>query len=378
MAAVASDELVAEIEAAARSGSPERRARMLQQVADLFVSGASRLQPQQVAVFDDVLVRLMDRIDARALCRISTALAELAAAPQETVRRLARHEDGTVATPVLSKSSSLSDADLQQIACTRGQQHLLAMAVRPSLNEVLAELILKRASKETARMLAKNAGARFSPKGYAALLALAERDDNVAESLGLRPDLPEAMLGELLAITTDIVRARLLKAASPERRDRIKAAIDGMVAPSAAQAARPADYSEALAMVDTLNRVGKLNDSTVNAFAIRRDYANLVAALSVLSGARIEAIEPLLEEGSGEGLIIACRACRLNWQTTLAVIKSRPAPQLSKEQLELGRTLFETLYVSAAQYTMRFEPPVPAPAQTAKTHDTLATTEVNQ
>jgi len=61
MAAVASAELVAEIEATAESGPPEGRARMLQQIAGLFVAGANRLQPQQVGPFDDVLVRLIEQ-----------------------------------------------------------------------------------------------------------------------------------------------------------------------------------------------------------------------------------------------------------------------------------------------------------------------------
>lgn len=52
MAAVASAELVAEIEAAAESGPRERRARILQQIADLFVAGANRHQPRPVGPFD--------------------------------------------------------------------------------------------------------------------------------------------------------------------------------------------------------------------------------------------------------------------------------------------------------------------------------------
>ncbi len=379
MAAVASAELVAEIEAAAKSGPPERRARMLQQVADLFVAAANRLQPQQVGLFDDVLVRLIERIDTRALCRISATFAELAAVPQETVRRLAFHEDIAVAAPVLRKSPCLSNADLQQIACTRSQQHLLAIVARPLVDEALTELIVKRAGKETARMLARNPGARLSEKARAALIALAERDDVVAEALGLRTDLPEAALDKLVSTTTDIVRARLLKVTSREQQRKIKAAIDRMATPGASSPpVQPADYSESLAMVDALNRTGKLNDSTVNGFAIRGERANLVAALAVLSGARPEIIDPLLDDSGCEGLIIACRACRLNWQTTLAVIKSRRVAQLAKEQLELGKVLFETLYVSAAQYTMRFEPPAPSTANKEKTRNIPATTEARQ
>src|SRR6201999_2959016 len=107
-----------------------------------------------------------------------------------------------------------------------------------------------------------------------------------------------------------------------------------------------ADYSDAHAAVSALSRTGKLNDSTVNRFAIRREYANVVAALTLLSGAAVETIAPLMEERSGEGLIIACRGSRLNWQTTQAVLNNRRVAPLSVQQLEQAKQTFEMLFVS--------------------------------
>lgn len=367
MTAIACSELLAEIEVIAKNGAPERRARMLQQLADLFRSAAGRLQPAQVRIFDDVLLRLIERSDARALARISATLAGLEPSPPETVRRLARHEDDAVAAPVLAGTASLADDDLVQIICERSQRHLLAIAGRGSLNEDITSLVLKRAGKETARALVKNPGARFTERSYTALLAIAERDETIAEAAGLRPDLPATLLAELVGRTTDTVRARLLKAAPAPLRERIKSAIDaatGEKAPREPNA--PVDYAEALAMVEGLNRIGQLNDSTVNRFAMRRESTNLIAALAVLSGAAVEVIEPLMEDAGCEGVIIACRAARLNWQTTVSVLSNRRAPKPSREQLEMGKEMFETLYLSSAQYTMRFEPPIPASARLAR------------
>jgi hypothetical protein len=123
------------------------------------------------------------------------------------------------------------------------------------------------------------------------------------------------------------------------------------------------DYAEAKAAVVVLNKSGQLNDSSVNRFAIRREYPNVIAALTLLSGATVEIIAPLMEEESGNGLIIACRGSRLNWSTTTAVLNNRRVPPLAKEQLAQAKEMFEMLYVSSAQYTIRFEPPVKAAAQ---------------
>lgn len=83
-----------------------------------------------------------------------------------------------------------------------------------------------------------------------------------------------------------------------------------------------------------LNRVGKLNDPTVNRSAIRAEAASLFTALSVLSGAPIEIIEQVMTDADCEGLIMACRAARLNWQTTLAILSNRGGSRLSFEQRE--------------------------------------------
>jgi hypothetical protein len=174
--------------------------------------------------------------------------------------------------------------------------------------------------------------------------------------VGLRPDLPDEALQRLVAGASEIVRSRLLKTAAPKLREKIQAALDATAVPNVT--ASDADLlAEAHAAVAALGNTGKLNDSKVNRFAIRREYPNLIAALVVLSGATIEIIAPLIDDSSTEGLIVACRACRLDWQTAAAVLNNRRAPPPSKEHLEQARQVFEMMSVSAAQYTIRFEPP---------------------
>jgi hypothetical protein len=87
---------------------------------------------------------------------------------------------------------------------------------------------------------------------------------------------------------------------------------------------------------------------------MRREATNVIASLSVLSGAPVEAIEPLMEERSCDGLIVACRASRLDWQTALSIIRSRSVPQLTEQERTLAKEKFEKLCLSVAQQTIRF------------------------
>ncbi|MBV8839449.1 MAG: DUF2336 domain-containing protein, partial [Alphaproteobacteria bacterium] len=346
MIAHSSEELTAELEAAVSDGSPVRRARILRQIAALFLAEAHRLTASQLSVFDEVLSCLLHRVDAHSLAELSATLADTTPAPPETMRRLAHHDNVAVATPALLKSRTLADADLVEIATNRGQQHLIALSKRPDLSGAVTDAILKHAGKDASRFVARNPSARLTERGYASLLATAAHDDVVAEALGQRPDLPDTALQSLLAATTETVRSRLTKCASAATRERVHAALQRADVPVVTRQSTADEYAEARAAVIVLNQGGKLNDSTVNRFAIRREYPNVIAALCVLSGASVEIIAPLMEEDSGSGLLIACRASRLNWQTTMTVVNNRRVPPLSKEQLDQAKEVFEMLYVS--------------------------------
>src|SRR5260370_38103619 len=141
----------------------------------------------------------------------------------------------------------------------------------------------------------------------------------MAEWLVLRPDMPVEMLRELLAGTTKAGRARLLRVAPPGAHGAIEATIESIEAEIGTRTPKPIDYSGPKSTVLALNKAGKLNDSSVKRFAVREERANLIAALSLLSDAAIETIETIADPC---GLIVACRASRLNWTTTLAVIRS--------------------------------------------------------
>ena len=355
MSNIASTELIAELEHVIKAGSPERRIQILRQVTCLFLSDADRLNAHHIGVFDDILVRLMGCVDARILTRVSAAFAGVASAPREAVRYLAGHADAAVAAPVLLTSTSLSDRDLIDIVGERGPKHLSAIAGRNALSAALTDALLARGDTNLCRLLAKNPGTRFSSSGFAALVNTAGRENDVADSLAQRADVPPEVLRDLISKSTPAVQARLLKTAPPEKHEAIRTAIESSATQAHAKKPAPVDYSEARATVLGLNNAGKLNDSAVNRFAMRREYRNLVAALSLLTTVPVETIEQLMEESNRCGLIIACRASRLNWQTTTTVICNRKDGRpLSPRELERGKEVFETLSLSTAQRAIRF------------------------
>ncbi|MDH2357232.1 DUF2336 domain-containing protein [Bradyrhizobium sp. SSUT18] len=359
MRAISAADLITELDDTIARSSSERCARMLWRTAELLVGANDRLQEPQVDLLDDVLIRLTGRIAPGTLAELSTTLAELDTAPMKTLRRLAACDDPAVAVPILRKSPALSPADLVAIATSGSEDHLLAIADRRTIEKPVTEAMLQRGSSRICLAVIGNPGAEFSGAAYAALIGRAEQDDEITKALTLRPDTPDMVVRELLS-------ASPRPANKADARPRVSSNATASSEVSAT-AKRPceAEYAAVRPEIVSLNRSGKLSDSTVNRFAIRGETANLFTALSVLSGAPMEAIEQVMAESDCEGLVMACRASRLNWQTTLAILNTRRA-RLSFGERARAQERFETLHLSTSQWSIRWGEISGAKDRTAK------------
>ena len=108
--------LIVDLEDAVQRGSPERRAETVRRITDLFLGSADRFTGEQVALFDDVMGRLIDRIETRALAELSRRLGPVANAPEQVLRRLARNDAIAVAGPVLAQSPRLRPSGMGKSA----------------------------------------------------------------------------------------------------------------------------------------------------------------------------------------------------------------------------------------------------------------------
>ena len=210
----ASPNLRAELNGAEEDG-PEHDARIFGEVTDLFLSNVDRLGDSQIAAVDGVLAHLIERVEAATVIQLSEALSTIDRAPLQTIYKLAFHGQPQVAAPVLRNSNCLSDADLLEIVKSRGQQHLLAICDRKMLNEALTDALMRFGDVNVSNALARNTGARFSECGYATLVGRAERDEGLAERLGVRLDIPGSLLRELIGKVAEAggANAKVLKQA---------------------------------------------------------------------------------------------------------------------------------------------------------------------
>lgn len=350
----ARNSLISELEESLRKGSRDERVSSLRRVTDLFLATSDRLNDEQIEVFDDVLGRLMERIESKALVELSRRIAPIDSAPKDVVQSLARNDEVEIAEPVLMQSKRLSTQDLIEIAETKGQSHLCAISARKQLVAPVTDILLRRGDKKVADRLAANPGARFSEEGFSRMVDSAVQDETLAEKLSRRVDIPLKQFRELILRATESVRTRVLSIATPK--DILE--IQNIVTTVEDDEPKPVenrDYTAAHKTAMTMHRRDELNNEAILKFARGEKYEELVASLAVMCGASIPLIDRLMRGEGYNALLVPCRAAGLEWPTVRTILKMRPCPQPASER-ELGKagTEYSKLSQSTALRVMRF------------------------
>jgi len=350
----AATSLIPELEDVVQNGSREKRADTLKRITSLFVDGAASFNDDHVQLFDDVFGHLIGEIETKARAELSLQLAPVDNAPVAVVRKLAQDDDITVAGPLLSLSRRLDEAALVEIAKSKGQAHLLAIAGRGEIGEAITDVLVKRGDREVIRNVADNHYARLSEAGFSTLVKRAEGDGALAEKVGQRPDIPPHLFRALLLQATDLVQKRLLSKAKPETAAEIRRVLAKVAREIGAKAA-PRDYTEAQRTITAMRRAGLLDENELASFAREQCFEETLVALSVLCAVPLDIVDRLIGGERADPVLILCRAAGFKWDTVRAIILSRPGKAgTSTNGLDDALANFERLSISTAQRVVSF------------------------
>jgi uncharacterized protein (DUF2336 family) len=186
--------LIAELDVAISNASVARQAKILQSVTDLFLDSSMRFSDEQVAVFDDVIRRLMEKADNTALIKLSARLASIGNPPTHVIVSLAQDDDIAVSGPILQSSAALPDKTVAEIASVKGPKHLAAIAGRRRINEIITDILVDRGNPDVSYKIVANPEARLSEIGFVKLINRAKTDKTLAAAIAGRNDLPEELL----------------------------------------------------------------------------------------------------------------------------------------------------------------------------------------
>jgi len=301
------DTLLAELEASLPERPSSQRFTMLRKLTDLFLAGESH-SDESVHLFDELMTRLIEQIERQALIELSNKLAPSKRAPPGIISRLSRDEDIEIAEPVLAQSTVLTDHDLAQIAKTKSQAHLHAIAGRALLSEPITEILVERGDAKVAGKVAGNAGARFSRWTLAKVVQRAEQDDSVALAVANRIDLPADLLEQLVRKATTVVQQRLMANSRPEIRQKISQVLTTVSARVARSTAPPGRDGRILMKKDAGQLRARISQCTDD-----RNINGLIDALATLAELPVRAVAKLVQMKSGEALVAMGKACEIGW-----------------------------------------------------------------
>jgi uncharacterized protein (DUF2336 family) len=347
--------LIDELERALAAGSNAQRIAMLSRITDLFLEGASRYSAAQINLFDEVLVKLVAAIEAKARAKLAVRLAPVHNAPADTIRVLAFDDDIEVARTVLTDSERLADADLVANAYEKSQQHLAAIAERKSLSETVTDVLVARGNRQVVHTVAKNSGARFSDAGFRMLVKRSSGDDALAMHVGTRRDVPRQHFLRLLQEASAAVRHRLATE-NPATGIAVETVLGEVVGGIRSEARKVSpDHAVALSHVERLRRQGQLGEAEVYAFARERRFEETAIALSLLCDIEIDLVERALLDPGHEIALILAKLAGFSSTTAKAILLLKTADHgMSAQDLDQALTSFGRLQVGTARRVLGF------------------------
>jgi uncharacterized protein (DUF2336 family) len=351
----ADPKMLSEVEDAMSSGSVSRRGKIVRHITDLFIVGSAQCTDQEIALFDDVLTRLVVEIEISARALLAVRLAPIGNAPPRIIRALAFDDEIDVAGPVLEQSERLDDATLVENAQKKGQEHLLAISRRRALSELVTDVLVERGDQQVVLSAAENRGAKFSDLGFAGLVRRSEGDDRLATCVGSRPEIPPQLFLDLLTKASEVVRVKLEAAHPGARRAarEVVAEVSGRIRAEAGEGSP--DYAAARAYIQTLQRRGQLDDRKMEAIAKIGRFEEIATALAHLCELPLEFVVQAMKQERADMILIIAKAVALSWSTVKAILCARAGSRPASGG-EIARCLasYERLKVPTAQEIVRF------------------------
>ena len=347
--------LIDEIQDATLSRSTKRQLRALTRITDLFVAGSGRYSNQQIELFDGVFKTLVSVIELKTRAKLARQVATNPNAPATLVRAFAFDDAITVAAPVLTQSTALSESDLVVSARTQSQGHLYAIAQRRTISEAITEILIERGEPIVVHTVAKNEGARFSDDSFRELVERSVDDTQLALHVGTRCDIPRHHFLKLLEIASAAVCTKMV-AANPQFADAVQGAVTEVVDDINLEVRNKSrDHAKEKRKVRRRKYWKELGEADVHAAARTQNFEKAVMALSVLAGCPIEMAErAVLNENPGVVQVVA-KAAGCSWATVKSLLLMTAADRrMSRVDLDRVRENYERLETRTAKRVLEF------------------------
>ncbi len=271
---------------------------------------------------------------------LSEALKDVADAPPEVIRRLARDAELVVSGPVLQFSPVLSDEDLLEIIDSNPSSGPLgAISQRDGVTEPVADAIVSTESVEAVALLLANASAQIREETLDWVIDQAPDVEPWHEPLVLRPLLPKRTAAKLARFVAHNLLQALKEREDldPEVLEEVRQVVERRLEeePPEQGKTKESTPAEAKDKVKALMDAGKLDEEAVAQAVKSGDREFTMAALALRAGLKVEVVRSVVANRSAKGMLA------IAWKAKLSV--------------KLGETLQQRLALVAQKELLRAE-----------------------
>lgn len=347
--------ILTDLEGALAARDAVERGRAGERLADLFFSRAPTLSEEHVALFDDVLDKLVGDITFRARVELAERFADCPNAPRKVVFGFASDDEIRVARPVLERSNRLDLDALLRIAREKSQDHLTAIAKRPHVPDAVTDLLLERGGRRVVVTAAGNPGAAFSADGTAILVARAQSDDALVRALAERDDAFAGRIAALVAKARATVRDTLTAetGADPEMLGALIERIGGELAQKGDKRTLLGQFAEPMAALQ--ERAAEQGLTEIDALGALLDgkVAEALCAIAIIQGVPIEFVARAFHAATYAPILVLARASDFGWKTVRHLLKAKLGRIPPDVLLEDARATYERLGPATARRVLR-------------------------
>ena len=291
----------------ARDKSAEGRKTFAKAISGVFQDHYPSLTKSERTIMFDILHHLVHDVEMALRRVISEQLAELDDVPHMLAKVLA-NDDIEVAFPILSLSTVLLDDDLIEIIHERTVEHQLAVTQRPSVSEVVSDVLVEKDNEKVICSLLTNSNASISSTTINYLAEESKRITAYQGPILRREDLDPDLAKRMFTWVSAALRQYIL-----DNHDLDQEYVDQVIENSVldefkarSQRARNRGASEVLA--DELNKGRELTPELMVQALQDGEVRLFVAMFHRLTGVPKKIVGEMLADREGTGLAIACKA----------------------------------------------------------------------
>ena len=320
-------ECLEEIVSLYQSGPKEMAPELLQRITDLYFLTLEQQSATETGSFGDVMIRMCQSADTVARAHFAERMSKAKQAPIEVIRILARDEI-CVARPILQYSKCLREGDLVTITSDAAQEHMVAIAHRTKLTEVITDILIARGHEEVLTALAQNVSAELSSSSKRRLFAIAETDEALFDVLNGRRDTTSNPIGRLKRLGEPEFWHRVAETLlmAPDETD---TAIPEPQTPLSQTASDPEPDDEhkeeasAPAPAATMSNNPAVNEKLLVEAARGGKITETIELLGKISGLDMAMVEHCLFQAHLPALMVLCKANKLAASSFTSLLQLR-------------------------------------------------------